>query len=205
MFSQTPDDLENEYLQELEEEHLKSQPRFTDVYLIETFGDALDTMEDKIAELKWERKILIKEIKRLTEPYVNREDLDAFFARLCIKHFLIEKLIKVEEALFRIERLKRKKNQPKNRPKNGLTDEDIEKARNVSIIQIAEVHLGKLRKTGKGYIARCPFHEDKTPSFTLYPDSNRFYCFGCNATGDVIAFTQKIFNCDFKTAIYSLI
>lgn len=196
------DDLENEWLQELEEPYLSSQPRFSDAFLLETFGDALDALDDKIAELKWERKVLINEIKSKTEPYVNREDIDAIFARWCVKHFLVEKLIRVEQSLCCIQRLKQKKNQPQ---RQGLNDEDIEQARNVSIIRIAEIHLGKLRKTGKSYIARCPFHEDNSPSLALYPDSNRFYCFGCNATGDVIAFAQKIFNCDFKTAIYSLI
>lgn len=205
IYTQDPDELQNEYFQELEEQWLKSQPRFTDTELVAMFGDTLDTMDDTIAELKYQRKLLVKEIKRRIEPYAHRDDADAYFARFCIKHFLIEKLVKIEESLFRIERLRRKKNQSPVRPKKGLTDAEIERARNMPIAQIAELHIGKLRKAGKNYMARCPFHEDNSPSFTLYSDSNKFYCFGCQAKGDVIAFIQRLLQCDFKTAIYSLI
>jgi DNA primase len=43
-----------------------------------------------------------------------------------------------------------------------------------------------LRRQGGNYVALCPFHEERTPSFTVYADTNRFYCYGCKATGDVI-------------------
>ena len=39
----------------------------------------------------------------------------------------------------------------------------------------------------------CPFHSEKSPSFTVYPATNSFYCFGCGATGDVITFTSRLF------------
>jgi len=48
--------------------------------------------------------------------------------------------------------------------------------------------------------ACCPFHNEKTPSFTVYPDSNSFYCYGCHASGDIFEFTQKYFNKTFFEA-----
>lgn len=203
--SQTPEDLENEYLQELEEQWMESQPRFSDAYLIETFGDGIEGISrDKLRELNGQRKKLIKGVKHFIAPYGNRDDMDAFFAKQCIKQFLIKDLIEIEKSIFFIKRLQRKMKPQKKKRKNSITDEDIEKARNASIIHLAENCLDKLKKTGSSYTARCPFHEDKTPSFTLYPDSNRFYCFGCHETGDAITLAQKLFGQDFKTAVKSL-
>ena len=47
---------------------------------------------------------------------------------------------------------------------------------------------------------RCPFHSEKTASFTVHPDNNIFYCFGCGASGDIIRFVQLYFNVNFKEA-----
>ena len=47
----------------------------------------------------------------------------------------------------------------------------------------------------------CPFHNEKTPSFTVYPDTNSFYCFGCGAGGDVISFIRRIDNLDYVEAV----
>ena len=52
----------------------------------------------------------------------------------------------------------------------------------------------QLRHRGRTYTGLCPFHNEKTPSFTVYPDTQSFYCFGCGAAGDVINFVRKISN-----------
>ncbi len=52
-----------------------------------------------------------------------------------------------------------------------------------------------LRRAGSYWKARCPFHHEKTASFTVSPDKNIFYCFGCHTGGDVIAFIQKVEQC----------
>jgi DNA primase len=49
----------------------------------------------------------------------------------------------------------------------------------------------KLIRAGNEYKGCCPFHEDRSPSFTIFADGTRFYCFGCGATGDVLDFVQR--------------
>jgi len=61
-----------------------------------------------------------------------------------------------------------------------------------------------LRRRGKTLVGLCPFHNEKTPSFTVYPDSNSFYCFGCGAGGDVISFVRRMENLDYIEAVKSV-
>lgn len=58
-----------------------------------------------------------------------------------------------------------------------------------------------LRKTGTNEKGLCPFHSERTPSFTVYPATQSFYCFGCGAGGDVITFIMKIENLDYRGAV----
>ena len=61
-----------------------------------------------------------------------------------------------------------------------------------------------LKKSGKNHKGCCPFHNEKTPSFFVMPDKNFFYCFGCQATGDVLTFVKKINNLEFSDAVKTL-
>ena len=59
----------------------------------------------------------------------------------------------------------------------------------------------KLEKAGKNLKARCPFHNEKTPSFFVSPDRGSFYCFGCGAKGDIFSFVEQMEGLDFKGAL----
>ncbi len=61
-----------------------------------------------------------------------------------------------------------------------------------------------LKRAGKNYIGSCPFHQDKTPSFTVNPDKKLFHCFGCNEGGDIFQFLMKIERIDFSEALARL-
>ena len=61
-----------------------------------------------------------------------------------------------------------------------------------------------LKKSGKNYSACCPFHDEKTPSFTVSPQKQFYYCFGCGAAGNVIGFLMEHDHMDFRTAIETL-
>lgn len=61
-----------------------------------------------------------------------------------------------------------------------------------------------LRKRGRYFWACCPLHEDKTPSFSVDPDRQRYKCFGCGEHGDVIDLIQRLHNLSFKDALKHL-
>ncbi len=61
-----------------------------------------------------------------------------------------------------------------------------------------------LRKSGNNYVGLCPFHSEKTPSFTVNREKQFFHCFGCGESGDVVTFYMKIENLEFKEAIKNL-
>ena len=58
-----------------------------------------------------------------------------------------------------------------------------------------------LKRRGKNLVGLCPFHSEKTPSFTVYPGNGSFYCFGCGVGGDVFTFTGLIENLDYIEAV----
>jgi len=62
----------------------------------------------------------------------------------------------------------------------------------------------KLKKTGRNYSACCPFHKEKTPSFSVAPDKQFYYCFGCGAGGNAIGFLMELENLNFPEAVEEL-
>ena len=73
----------------------------------------------------------------------------------------------------------------------------------VDIVEVIDRRV-KLRKSGKNYSARCPFHEEKTPSFSVNPDKQFYYCFGCGAGGNALGFLMDYENLDFPRAVDAL-
>ena len=68
------------------------------------------------------------------------------------------------------------------------------------IVEIVSSHV-ELKRFGRLFRALCPFHSEKTASFTVYPDTQSFYCFGCGVGGDVITFVMKQENFDYMSAV----
>lgn len=82
-----------------------------------------------------------------------------------------------------------------------VSDVFLEQLRNACPLEeIARTYVD-LKRRGRTYVCNCPFHSEKTPSFTVFPDTQSFYCFGCGAGGDVITFIQQIENLDFMDAV----
>ncbi|MEE3158855.1 MAG: CHC2 zinc finger domain-containing protein, partial [Pseudomonadota bacterium] len=62
----------------------------------------------------------------------------------------------------------------------------------------------KLKKTGKNYSALCPFHNEKSPSFSVSPDKQFYYCFGCGAGGNALGFVMDFDRLEFPQAVEEL-
>lgn len=68
------------------------------------------------------------------------------------------------------------------------------------IVDVVQSYV-QLRHRGRTHTGLCPFHNEKTPSFVVYPETQSFYCFGCGAGGDVITFIKRINNVDYIEAV----
>lgn len=73
----------------------------------------------------------------------------------------------------------------------------------VDIVEVIDRRV-KLKKTGKNYSACCPFHDEKTPSFSVNPDKQFYYCFGCGAGGNALTFMMEYENIEFPQAVEGL-
>ncbi|MBN1496763.1 MAG: DNA primase [Spirochaetes bacterium] len=71
----------------------------------------------------------------------------------------------------------------------------------VAIQDIVKRYVPSLKKRGKNYTGLCPFHKEKTPSFSVSPDKQIFYCFGCHTGGNIFTFISKIERLDFPESV----
>ena len=62
----------------------------------------------------------------------------------------------------------------------------------------------EIRPAGKNFVGLCPFHNEKTPSFNVNPDIQRYKCFGCGKSGDIFDFIQEIEHLDFPETLERL-
>ena len=81
------------------------------------------------------------------------------------------------------------------------SEELIDEIKNSNDIVDVISQYVNLKRSGRNFFGLCPFHKEKSPSFSVSPDKQIFHCFGCGAGGNVIHFISKIENADFKEAI----
>lgn len=85
-----------------------------------------------------------------------------------------------------------------------MSSSSVEKIKErLSISDVLGTYI-KLEKAGANYKARCPFHNEKTPSFFLSSSRNTYYCFGCGAKGDIFTFVQEFEGLDFVGSLHLL-
>ncbi|TYB33083.1 MAG: DNA primase, partial [Flexistipes sinusarabici] len=82
----------------------------------------------------------------------------------------------------------------------GLLEEILER---VDIAEYISQYVD-LKKTGSSFKGLCPFHDERTPSFSVTPEKKLYHCFGCGAAGNVVGFAMKYHNLDFVDAMKML-
>ena len=84
------------------------------------------------------------------------------------------------------------------------SDEILNEVReNSDIVEVISQYV-HLKRSGRNYFGLCPFHNEKSPSFSVSPDKQIFHCFGCGVGGNVFTFISKIEGIGFKEAIENL-
>jgi DNA primase len=86
----------------------------------------------------------------------------------------------------------------------GIVDDDVVRVREATdLVELAREHLA-LKRSGRRFVGLCPFHAEKSPSFSINPEQGVYYCFGCTASGDAITFVREVEHLDFVGAVERL-
>lgn len=86
----------------------------------------------------------------------------------------------------------------------AILEEDVARVRaETDFVAVASEHIA-LRRSGRRWVGLCPFHSEKTPSFSVNAEEGLYYCFGCQAHGDVIGFVREVEHLDFVEAVERL-
>jgi DNA primase len=83
-------------------------------------------------------------------------------------------------------------------------NEEVEQLKRGVLIENVVSSYVQLRRSGKNFVGQCPFHDDRIPSFVVYPVTQSFYCFGCKAHGDVAGFLMRIEKLTFPEVLRTL-
>jgi len=86
----------------------------------------------------------------------------------------------------------------------AIPDEDVAQVRSATDIVALISEYSPLKRVGRRFVGLCPFHSEKTASFSVNGEEGLYYCFGCQASGDVISFLRAIEGCDFVEAVERL-
>src|SRR3989338_6529011 len=82
-----------------------------------------------------------------------------------------------------------------------LMDTEVQQIKDrINIVEVIGQYV-QLKRAGRNYSGKCPFHKERTPSFMVSPERGTYICFGCGEKGDVFSFIQKMDGIDFPTAL----
>ncbi len=187
-----------EYAADLEKEWRKSLPKFTDKELLVIFPEAKQIIPEKIKEWNVKKESITDVIKRKLALIKNniKDELSMYFWREWIKINEGVELFKTEKQLARLKRLSFSASGKTT--KSVITEERIQQA---LAVPTERLYDRQLKRSGKTLVGLCPFHNEKHPSFYIYPETNSYYCFGCNQGGNAINFIRTLYGYSFKEAV----
>jgi hypothetical protein len=163
--------------------------------LYETIKEKLKIALDAQKTLENQRELTLRKIEQGI-PAKDQWFFLEFEASLFAEFYIISKWVGYWLNLWDIIN-----DTPKNIPNSWVNNTDIQNAKSYPI---KNLYKGHLRKFGEKYAGLCPFHEERHPSFFIFPD-NHWYCFGaCGKGGDSIDFLMKLKNIGFLDAVKEL-
>ena len=179
----------------------KDSNKVNDAELLQVFPEAEQIIPILIDELNQKQKSLNEIIEdQLAVIDKEADEMSRWFWRRWLAVNEIDELSVINRRIARLKRQLRIA-QGLPLPKGALSDDIIAAAKEVPI----ETYLDRpFKRSGSTLTGLCPFHEERTPSFHIYPDQNRGWCFGCNEGGDVIFIAMKLNSCGFKEAVLML-
>lgn len=189
--------VNNDYINLLKPTWKQSLPRFTNQELIQIFPEAKTYLKQRLQEYKQKEKNIQKEIKNeLIEIRNSHHKNNQWFWREWLKVDKGQDLIETEKEISKIQFILAKPSKGNNK---SVTEKEINHALNIPIESLTQ-NL-KLRKTGESLTGLCPLHNEKFPSFHIYPKTNSFYCYGCQKGGNTINLVRELHNFNFKETV----
>jgi len=178
---------------------------YTKEDILKMFPEAKKIIPKKIKEWIEKCENIKKIIREILEETENDYPEDVWFIEMFIAVFFLPTLYEYERHLLE---LRIYQNIYKKRKNNRIDNyekfkEKIEVANSYPITELARDKL-KLKQSGNNFVSLCPFHDERTPSFYLYTNTNTFICFGCGERGGVINLTMCLYGLDFKEAVEML-
>ena len=168
----------------------------------DTFPEAASIISEKLVELEQQRRECVADIDYNLNLIKSRvsDEMSLSFWREWVKLTNGKELQKIEGHIQRLKRL-----QGVSAGVGGSIETSRDRIQSARSVPIENILDQKLRKTGRSLLGLCPLHNEKTPSFHVYPASNSFYCFGCNQGGDVITLLRSLHSLSFWEAVTYLL
>jgi len=188
---------------ELEIGWAKNKERLTLAELYRIFPEVKEIIPDKMRELSDLLKTTKNEIAKQVVSIKSNKDLDddsKVFCQQWVQATLGAKLEKILRQIQTFKTLYYFTLPKKVLKEDRITDWQIEQASKTPIDQL--ITDRPLRRSGGGrFFCLCPFHEERSPSFCIYPDGGGYYCYGCGAGGNAINFAMKFYGYNFLKAV----
>jgi DNA primase len=141
-------------------------------------------------------------IVRLPEEVGEGGDVTDFFVRLGRGREEFVRLLESAQPLSDEQRAEGPTRQPA--VARAAHDSEVDRLKRSVAIEDLVARYVELYTSGQNYRARCPFHDDRNPSFVVYPQTQTFYCFGCREHGDVMSFLMRQERLSFPEALGAL-
>lgn len=176
--------------------------------IIESDPTIVDELPLLITELGIERSELENEVQGVLRELQGSDYFEEEVTTQFLIYPRIERLLVIDAAIMRM-KTKWFEHYQKQlgivHKRKGLSSTEIQLARNTSVLVVAERVGLQLQRVGARYRTCCPLHTEKTPSFTLFPGSNSWYCFGCHEGGDGIRLVRDVLGLSFIHAVKFII